>query len=129
MPGIGGPAGDLARDVTAVDWLGLEEAIDRLTHLRERMFLDQVGPIALKLAEWTARRAALREQAADENLVRRALSRARIRTIGKVVPLAPVAEADPPPAAQDTQQAETIQPPPTQHNFPPPQPADPTAQQ
>ncbi len=110
MHAIGGPAGDLTRDVTAVDWLALEEAIDRLTHLRERMFLEQVGPIALKLAEWTARRAALREQAADENLVRRALSRARIRTIGKVVPLAPVAEGD-----------QTIEPESIQQDFPPPQ--------
>ncbi len=121
MHAIGGPAGDLTRDVTAVDWLALEEAIDRLTHLRERMFLDQVGPIALKLAEWTARRAALREQAADENLVRRALSRARIRTIGKVVPLAPVAEGDPPPAGEDREGAETIEPQPIQQDFPPPQ--------
>jgi len=104
MHAIGGPAGDLTRDVTAVDWLALEEAIDRLTHLRERMFLDQVGPIALKLAEWTARRAA-----------------SSIRTIGKVVPLAPVAEGDPPPAGEDREGAETIEPQPIQQDFPPPQ--------
>jgi 8-oxo-dGTP diphosphatase len=116
---IGGPAGDLMRDVTAVDWLALEEAIDRLTHLRERVFLEQVGPIALKFAERTARRAALREQAVDENLVPHALSGARIRTIGKVVPLAPAAEGDPPPAGEDREWAETIEP--IRQDFPPPQ--------
>jgi 8-oxo-dGTP pyrophosphatase MutT (NUDIX family) len=115
MHAIGGPAGDLTRDVTAVDWLELEDAIDRLTHLRERVFLEQVGPIALKFAERTARRAALRGQAADENLVRSAFSGARIRTIGKVVPLAPA--ADPPLAAEDGEGAETIEPKPIQQDF------------
>jgi hypothetical protein len=99
----------------------LEDAIDRLTHLRERVFLEQVGPIALKFAERSARGAALREQADDENLVRRALSGARMRTIGKVVPLAPVAEGDPPPAGEDREGAETIEPEPIQHDFPAPQ--------
>ena len=117
MHAIGGPTGDLTHDVTAVDWLALEEAIDRLTHLRERVFLEQVGPIALKFAERTARRAALRGQAADENLVRPALSAARIRTIGKVVPLAPVAEGDPPLTEEDSEGAETIEP--IQQDFPP----------
>ena len=121
MHAIGGLAGDLTRDVTAVDWLALEEAIDRLTHLRERVFLEQVGPIALKFAERTARRSALTGQAADENLVRPALSAARIRTIGKVVPLAPVAEGDPPLTEEDSEGAETIEQEPIQQNFPPPQ--------
>jgi 8-oxo-dGTP diphosphatase len=121
MHAVGGPARDLTRDVTAVDWLALEEAIDRLTHLRERVFLEQVGPIALKFAERTARRAALSGQAADENLVRRTLSAARIRTIGKVVPLAPVAEGDPPFTAEDSEGAETIEPESIQQEFPPTQ--------
>jgi 8-oxo-dGTP diphosphatase len=111
----------LTRDVTAVDWLALEEAIDRLTHLRERVFLEQVGPIALKFAERSVRRAALREQSADESLVRSAFSGARIRTIGNVVPLAPAAEGDPPPAGEDREGAETIEPEPIQQDFPPPQ--------
>jgi 8-oxo-dGTP diphosphatase len=119
MHAIGGPTGDLTRDVTAVHWLALEDAIDRLTHLRERMFLEQVGPIALKFAERSARGAVLREQAADENLVGHALSGARIRTIGKVVPLAPVAEGDASPAREDSEGAETIEPEPIQHDFPP----------
>src|SRR5258707_14115191 len=97
MHAIGGPAGDLTRDVTAVHWLALEEAIDRLTHLRERMFLEQVGPIAIKFPERTARPAPLGGQASDENRVLNAFSAAAIPTIGKVWPLAPHAQADPPP--------------------------------
>src|SRR5216684_6756937 len=89
MHAIGGPTGDLTHEVTAVHWLALADAIDRLTHLRERVFLEQVGPIALKFAERSARRAAFREHADDENLVQRAASVARMRTIGNVVPLAP----------------------------------------
>jgi 8-oxo-dGTP diphosphatase len=121
MHAVGGPAGDLTRDVRAVEWLALEEAIDRLTHLREQVFLEQFGPIALKFAERTARRAALRGQAADENLVRRALSAARIRTIGKVVPLAPVADGDPPLTEGHSEGAETIEPESIQKDFPRPQ--------
>jgi 8-oxo-dGTP diphosphatase len=50
MEAADAPAGDLMRDVTAVDWLTLPDAIDRLSHMRERVFLEQAGPIALKLA-------------------------------------------------------------------------------
>jgi 8-oxo-dGTP diphosphatase len=57
MEAAGEPAGALMRDVTAVHWLALEDAIDRLTHLRERVFLEHVGPIALKLAGRPARHA------------------------------------------------------------------------
>ena len=79
MQAVGEPIADLMRDVTAVDWLALEDAIDRLTHLRERVFLEQVGPIALKLAERSARRAA-------------AASAPWLRTIASGVPLAPGAD-------------------------------------
>jgi 8-oxo-dGTP diphosphatase len=94
MQAIGDPIGHLTRDVTAVHWLALEDAIDRLSHLRERVFLEQVGPIALKFAERSARRVALRRQLGAENLVGRALSGPRIRTVGKVVPLAPAADGN-----------------------------------
>jgi 8-oxo-dGTP diphosphatase len=49
------PAGDLMRDVMAVDWLALADAVGRLSHMRERVFLEQVGPVALKLAELPAK--------------------------------------------------------------------------
>jgi len=115
MHAADGPVGGLTRDVKAVDWLALEDAIERLTHLRERAFLEQVGPIALKLAERSARRTALRGQPAAKNLVRRALSDPRIRTIGKVVPLAPAADGNPtlaypsPHAAEGAEEAEPIE--------------------
>src|SRR5215472_13795798 len=44
MQALGGPVCDLMRDVKAIQWLALEDAIDQLTHLRERVFLEQVGP-------------------------------------------------------------------------------------
>jgi hypothetical protein len=50
MEAAGEPAGDLMRDVMAVDWLTLTDAVNRLSHMRERVFLEQVGPVALKLA-------------------------------------------------------------------------------
>jgi len=122
MHAIDGPIGDLTRDVKAVDWLTLEDAIDRLTHLRERVFLEQVGPIALKFAERSVRRADFAAQPADENPVRRAPSGAHIRTIGKVVPLAPAADGDSPLAGESMEGAEPIQPEPIQQDFagPPP---------
>jgi len=78
MQAVGERAGDLMRDVVAVDWLVLEDAVNRLTHLREQVFLEQVGPIALKLAERAARSALLRGHAAGSILV---------------TPLAPAADA------------------------------------
>jgi 8-oxo-dGTP diphosphatase len=69
MEAAGAPAGDLKRDVTGVDWLALEDAINRLGHMREQVFLEQVGPIALKLAERPAGAALFRGQDADRSLV------------------------------------------------------------
>jgi 8-oxo-dGTP diphosphatase len=101
MEASGEPIGALTRDVRAVHWLELGDGIDRLTHLRERVFLEQVGPIALKLVERSERR-----------LVRRALSAAHIPTIGKGVPLAPAADGNPPLThrpAEDREVAEPIE--------------------
>jgi len=116
MHAIGEPIGDLMGDVKAVKWLALGDAIDRLTHLRERVFLEQVGPIALKLAGRSARWAAFRGQPAAENLLRRTLLAPRLRTIGKVVPLAPAADGNtalpnpPPDAGAGRERAEPIEP-------------------
>jgi len=41
------PVRKLMRDVKAVEWLSLTDAIDRLSRGYERAFLEQVGPIAL----------------------------------------------------------------------------------
>jgi 8-oxo-dGTP diphosphatase len=96
MQAIGEPIGDLMRDVTAVRWLALEDAIDQLTHLREQVFLEHVGPIALKFAEQSARRAVFRGRPAGKYpVVRRAASDARIHSVGEGVPLAPATDCNP----------------------------------
>ncbi len=45
-----GPVRKLMNDIKAVDWLGLDDAIARLSREYERAFLNQVGPIALAAA-------------------------------------------------------------------------------
>jgi len=47
MEAGGEPVRKLMRDVKAVEWLPLRDAIDRLSRGYERAFLEQVGPIAL----------------------------------------------------------------------------------
>lgn len=44
------PSRPLMRDISAVDWLPLEDAIERLSRSHEKEFLAQVGPQALRLA-------------------------------------------------------------------------------
>src|SRR5215218_6264693 len=41
------PVRKLTRDVTAVEWLPLPDAVERLSRGYERAFLENVGPIAL----------------------------------------------------------------------------------
>jgi len=62
------PVRELMSDVRAVDWLPLDEALERLSRGYERAFLENVGPIALQaaaLAERT-RRARTRAVAAEK---------------------------------------------------------------
>ena len=44
------PVHELMRDVRAVDWLPLVDAVERLSRGYERAFLENVGPIALAAA-------------------------------------------------------------------------------
>jgi 8-oxo-dGTP diphosphatase len=44
----GGPSRELMHDVTAVDWLPLEDAVGRLSRSYEQAFLANVGPLALE---------------------------------------------------------------------------------
>ena len=60
MQALGGPASPLMRDVKAVEWLTLDAAIARLTHVREKAFLEQVGPAALRRAMRPQRKSVLR---------------------------------------------------------------------
>jgi 8-oxo-dGTP diphosphatase len=50
MGATGRPVRALMHDVKAVKWLSLKEAIDTLTRAHEKVFLANVGPLALKAA-------------------------------------------------------------------------------
>jgi len=93
MQAIGEPVRDLMRDVTAVEWLSLEDAIGRLTHLREQVFLEQVGSMALKSAERSARRAAAGERSL-RSLVERPPSAALAAIREPLQPSVPIAGPD-----------------------------------
>lgn len=60
MQALGGPIGELMRDVKAMEWLALDEAIRRLTHTREQIFLEQVAPTAIGFAERRPRKSVVR---------------------------------------------------------------------
>lgn len=48
------PSRALMNDVKEVDWLPLEEALERLSRSHERAFLAEVGPLALQAADLAA---------------------------------------------------------------------------
>ena len=72
MQAIGEPVRDLMRDVKAIQWLTLEDAIEQLTHVREQIFLEQVGPIALKFTERSMRRSASMVRPVRKRMIERA---------------------------------------------------------
>jgi 8-oxo-dGTP diphosphatase len=67
MDAGGRPVRELMSDVREVDWLPLEEALERLSRSYERTFLENVGPIALQAAALAERerRARLRAAAVE----------------------------------------------------------------
>ena len=67
MEARGGAVYELMRDVKAVDWLPLADAVDRLSRDYERAFLENVGPIALS----AARKARAKQPAPEKRLKRR----------------------------------------------------------
>ena len=71
MQTLGGPVGELMRDVRAVEWLPLDNAVARLSHAREQAFLAHVGPLALRAAERSLRRAALTERSSRKRVAER----------------------------------------------------------
>jgi 8-oxo-dGTP diphosphatase len=50
MSASAGPAHKLMADVKAVKWLPLKQAVETLTRAHERVFLANVGPVALRAA-------------------------------------------------------------------------------
>lgn len=55
MRTIGGPVRELNRDVKAVKWLPLKDAIDMLSRAHEKVFLANVGPVVVKAAKQAER--------------------------------------------------------------------------
>ena len=55
MRAVGEPVHELAREVKAVKWLSLKQAIDTLTRAHEKIFLANVGPAILKAAKQAMR--------------------------------------------------------------------------
>ncbi|MFN5719061.1 MAG: NUDIX hydrolase, partial [Bradyrhizobium sp.] len=72
MDAGGRPVRELMSDIREVDWLPLDAALDRLSRSYERMFLENVGPIALQAAAQAERerRARLRVAAAERRRAR-----------------------------------------------------------
>ncbi|MGY3533692.1 NUDIX domain-containing protein [Bradyrhizobium sp. USDA 4452] len=88
MDAGGEPVRALMSDIREVDWLPLDEALDRLSRGYERAFLENVGPIAMQAAANAERerRAQLRNVAAERR-------RARLAEEEPVVDAAAIAEA------------------------------------
>jgi 8-oxo-dGTP diphosphatase len=51
MQAVGEPVHELASEIKAVKWLPLKQAIATLSRVREKVFLANVGPAALKAIE------------------------------------------------------------------------------
>jgi 8-oxo-dGTP diphosphatase len=55
MRAIGGPRRALMDDIKSVKWVSLKQAVEILTRAHEKVFLANVGPVALKAAKQSAR--------------------------------------------------------------------------
>jgi 8-oxo-dGTP diphosphatase len=72
MQACGEPVHELMHDIKEVDWLPLEAALERLSRGYERVFLANVGPIALAAATAeTARRSRAKAPAPEKRRSRR----------------------------------------------------------
>jgi 8-oxo-dGTP diphosphatase len=76
MEADGEPVYELMHDVRAVDWLPLDDAVERLSRGYERVFLANVGPIALQAAAIaeSARRSRAKQPAPEKRRSRAAPS-------------------------------------------------------
>jgi 8-oxo-dGTP diphosphatase len=80
MWAVGEPVRELMADVKAVKWVSLKEAIDMLTRIDEKVFLANVGPIAIKAARTAgARRMRFAKEAKPEAQNRRLATRSRLQ--------------------------------------------------
>jgi 8-oxo-dGTP diphosphatase len=101
MEADGEPVHELMRDVRAVDWLPLDDAVERLSRGYERAFLANVGPIALQAAAQAeqARRSRTKQPAPEKRRPRRAAPPSISEPVSEPTPSAP--DADLPAVAQD----------------------------
>jgi 8-oxo-dGTP diphosphatase len=78
----GRPTRELMKDVTAVDWLPLEAAVERLSRDHERAFLANVGPLALQSAALAKRsHETRRSEEARQEIKSAPVKRRRRRTV------------------------------------------------
>ncbi|MCA6114523.1 NUDIX hydrolase [Bradyrhizobium sp. WSM 1738] len=96
MEARGDAAYELMRDVKAVDWLPLPDAVDRLSRDYERAFLENVGPIALSAAAHaaTTRKPRAKQPAQEKRRSRRSVAPPSVAAT-------PPADQPPPPIAPD----------------------------
>lgn len=66
MEAGGEPSHELMDDVRAVDWLPLDDAVERLSRAYERAFLANVGPLALESAAVARRPKAKRQPVVEK---------------------------------------------------------------
>ena len=101
MEARGGAVHELMRDVKAVDWLPLADAVDRLSRDYERAFLENVGPIALSAAAHTAtaRKARAKQPAPEKRRTQRTGESAPPAVAP--MPASPQPDQPAPPVAQD----------------------------
>jgi 8-oxo-dGTP diphosphatase len=87
-------------DVTAVDWLPLDAAVERLSRDHERAFLASVGPLALESARRSRDRkpAVIEKPAAEKPRRRRVVAPKATPASPTPVPSAPLAPLPAPPA-------------------------------
>jgi 8-oxo-dGTP diphosphatase len=81
-----GPVRKLMNDIKAIDWLTLEDALGRLSREDERVFLTQVGPIALAAAGLAPGDADVRSPLATEDVdaALQALTPAEAASVGEL---------------------------------------------
>jgi len=80
MRAIRGPVRKLGCEIKAVKWLSLKEAIEALTRTHEKVFLANVGPMALK-----AMRQFNRDKSSPRHQDKRADRRSSVTPIGQLL--------------------------------------------
>jgi 8-oxo-dGTP diphosphatase len=89
MRAIGEPTRRSTRDVKAVQWLPLEEAVEKLTRSREQAFLESVAPVVAEAIQRAPRKSRHAEFTAPSGLVE-----ATAQSMGKDVRATPRPSAD-----------------------------------